>query len=303
MRMWGLRGLSAAELAKRTLAKSWQDEVFGQSGRLAFYFLFSMFPLVLLLVLLSKGTAIGAEWQESLLRAIGQMLPADAASLVIHTVRELDGAQMAGAGLVFSGLTVLWGTINGTWAIMTGLNNAYEIKEQRSLWKMLGLACALTALLCGLGMVALMLLSGADRMIHSATLLSVVRILILALLLLVSFAALYRFGPNLEDNRWQWSIPGAVVAVVLSLMFSLGLSVYQAHVTSSQKVYGGLSAVVSLLLWLYLTGAAIFIGGEANSEIEKAAVNAGHPDVRRQGSPRSAATRGEEGSGRRGARP
>jgi uncharacterized BrkB/YihY/UPF0761 family membrane protein len=39
--------------------------------------------------------------------------------------------------------------------------------------------------------------------------------------------------------------------------------------------------VVTLLLWLYLTGAAIFIGGEANSEIEKAAAEAGDPDVRK----------------------
>jgi uncharacterized BrkB/YihY/UPF0761 family membrane protein len=48
-----------------------------------------------------------------------------------------------------------------------------------------------------------------------------------------------------------------------------------------------LNAVATLLLWLYLTGAAIFIGGEANSEIEKAAVEAGHADVRGAGERRS----------------
>ena len=112
----------------------------------------------------------------------------------------------------------------------------------------------------------------------------------LALLLLVSFAVLYRFGPNLKDNRWEWSLPGAVIAVALWLMFSLGLRMYQAHVTSSQKVYGGLHAVVSLLLWLYLTGAAIFIGGEANSEVEQAAVEPEHPDARK----RDVRVRGQE---------
>ena len=49
----------------------------------------------------------------------------------------------------------------------------------------------------------------------------------------------------------------------------------------------GLNAVATLLLWLYLTGAAIFIGGEANSEIEKAAAEAGHADVRGAGERRS----------------
>ncbi len=52
-------------------------------------------------------------------------------------------------------------------------------------------------------------------------------------------------------------------------------------------IYGGLNAVATLLLWLYLTGTAIFIGGEVNSEIEKEAAEAGHPDVREAGERRS----------------
>jgi uncharacterized BrkB/YihY/UPF0761 family membrane protein len=49
---WSLRGLSWLELAKRTFRKSWEDEVFGQSARLAFYLFFAMFPVLLLLVIL-----------------------------------------------------------------------------------------------------------------------------------------------------------------------------------------------------------------------------------------------------------
>ena len=45
--------------------------------------------------------------------------------------------------------------------------------------------------------------------------------------------------------------------------------------------------MATLLLWLYVTGAAIFIGGEVNSEIEKAAAEAGHGDVREAGERRS----------------
>ena len=48
--------------------------------------------------------------------------------------------------------------------------------------------------------------------------------------------------------------------------------------------------MVTLLLWLYLTSAAIFIGGEINSEIEKAATKAGHRDVRRPEERRSGGT-------------
>jgi membrane protein len=104
---------------------------------------------------------------------------------------------------------------------------------------------------------------------------------------------LYRFGPNLNDQRWQWSTPGAVAAATLWVASTLLLRVYQKHSDSFQMIYGGLNAVATLLLLLYLTGAAIFIGSEVTSEIEKAAAEAGHPDVREAGERRS----GGEGSG------
>jgi hypothetical protein len=71
---------------------------------------------------------------------------------------------------------------------------------------------------------------------------------------------------------------------------TLLLRIYQEHFSSSQGIYGGLEPVATLLLWLYLTGAAILIGGEANSEIEKAASEAGHSDVRRPEERRSGGT-------------
>ena len=101
---------------------------------------------------------------------------------------------------------------------------------------------------------------------------------VIVVLLLFSFTLIYRFGPNLRNRRWQWSIPGAVVAVALWVGFTLLLRMYQEHFSSS-RIYGGLNAVTVLLMWLYITGAATFIGGEANSEIEKAAV-AAHSDVK-----------------------
>jgi membrane protein len=105
----------------------------------------------------------------------------------------------------------------------------------------------------------------------------IIQWLVAAVVLLFSLALLYRFGPNLNDRRWQWSIPGAVVAVALWAASTL-LRVYQNHF-SPQRIYGSLDAVVALLMWLYSTGAAIFIGGEANSEIEKAAAKARRADA------------------------
>ena len=301
-KLWGLRELSWRELAKRTCRKSWDDEVFGQAAKLAFYYFLSMFPvLLLLLILLAKfvsGGSTSSHLRDTLLNAFQQVLPREASALMAKTVDQLNAGAVIGAGAVYAGLGSAWGTLNGTWAMMAGVNKAYEVKEERQWWKVLSIAFGLTLSLGIMGLVtlgAMLYGSGAWVIIdgefgiytQSRFLWHFLPWLAAAILLFFSLALLYRFGPNLKDRRWQWSIPGAVIAVTVWVASTILLRVYQNHF-GSQRIYGGLDAVVALLLWLYFTGAAVFIGGEANSEIEKAAAKAqrakgGAPVERRSG--------------------
>jgi membrane protein len=98
---------------------------------------------------------------------------------------------------------------------------------------------------------------------------------VICVLLLTAFAILYRFAPNMKDRQLQWSTPGAVLALLLWIGCALALRVYFQHTHSYERLYGSLADVAMLLMWLYLTSASILIGGEINSEIEKAAK--GHP--------------------------
>jgi membrane protein len=301
--LWSLRGLSWWELAKRTCRKSWEDEVFGQSARLAFYFFFALFPvLLLLLILLGKSAGAGSELRAALVDSLGQVLPPEAAALIGKTIWQLNARAVLGTGAILAGLYAAWGALNGTWAMMTGLNRAYEVEEERPWWRVFLIMFGLTISLSFLGLIALAAIlygNKAGNIIgrhlgasaHFELLSRVVQWTVIVILLFFSFALLYRFGPNLKDRRWQWSIPGAVVADGLWVAFTLLLRLYQEHFSSS-RIYGELNAVATLVAWLYLTSAAAFIGGEANSEIEKAAAEAGHSDVRKAGERRS----GGEGS-------
>jgi membrane protein len=294
---WNRRGLSWFELAKRTCHKSWEDEVFGQSARLAFYFFFALFPaLLLLLIFLSMSATDGPRGRAALLDSFAQVLPPGASALIAKTVQELNARAVLGTGAIGAGAYAIWGALNGTWAMMTGLNKAYKVAEQRPWWRVLAVMFGLTISLSVLYVIALAAIAYGDpagnivrqhlgRPALFGFFWRVVQWLVIVMLLLFSFALIYRFGPNLKDRRWQWSIPGAVVAVALWVGFTLLLRMYQEHFNSS-RIYGGLNAVTVLLMWLYITGAATFIGGEANSEIEKAAV-AGHWDVRGVGEGRS----------------
>jgi membrane protein len=298
--------LSWWNLVKRTPRRSCENEVFGQSARLAFYFFFALFPaLLLLLVFLSKSPGIGSELRGTLLDSFKQVLPLDASALIANTIGQLNVTAVLGAGATLAGVGAAWESLNGTWAIMAGRPEQGLLGRRRATWwQVLFIAFGLTISLSVLGVIALAAILYGNRAGNIVGqhlgvpprfefLWRILQWAVIVLLLFFSFAVLYRFGPNLKDSRWQWSSPGAVIAVTLWVASTLLLRMYQEHFSSWQRIYGGLSAVATLLLWLYLTSAAIFIGDEANSEIEKAAAEAGHPDVRSVEKRRS----GGEGSG------
>jgi membrane protein len=157
------------------------------------------------------------------------------------------------------------------------LNIAYEEQETRSFLRL-----NLTAFLFTLGAivgVALMiaLIVGMPLVIDWLPLgplgTWLVRIgswLLLAALLLLGVALLYRFGPSRAPARWRWITPGSLAAVGLWLVGSLGFSLYVAKFAAYNETYGALGGVVILLMWLYISAFALLLGAELNAELELA---------------------------------
>lgn len=265
-------GLSWVELARRTCRRSWEDEVFGQSARLAFYFFFALFPLLLLLLLvLGKTAGPASGWHGALLDSLNQILPLDVSQLLSRAVGQLNGSALAGGGALIACCSAIWSTLNGTMSILSGLHDAYEVQETRPWWRLVIVTVLMTICLCTLAFLALAgirLLAGhpgASRSIPHWR--RAMEWIIAVMLHVVCFALLYRFGPNLKVRRWRSSIPGAVIAAALWAVFTASLHLYQHYATSRQRIFGGLAPVASLLLWLYFTGGAIFLGAEANAVI------------------------------------
>ncbi len=286
--LWTFGGLSPRELAVRTWRESWNDAVFGQAARLAFYHFLAMFPAMLLLFfLLVNFPGVSAHLRTTLAAALSGILPNEAGALIERMIQELNSTASAGRGIAAAGLGAAWAAINGTWALMTGLNTAYEVKEQRPLWKEIGIAFLLTVAIAVMVVLALCILAYAGRIAGLAgesngnTSLFILRWLewpVLIIVLLASFALFYRFGPNLYDREWQWSTPGAVLALVLWLIASWLVRWYFELFHAYHVVYGSIEGIAMLLLWLYFTSAAILIGGEMNSEIEKSVGQRGTPN-------------------------
>ena len=247
--MFSLRGLSWRELAKRTCRSSWEDEVFGQAARPAFYYFPGMFPAVLLLLLLLDMFGGRSDLRNMLLDSFGQIMPRGASALITKTTGELNARADTGAGALWAALSAARATLNGTWAMMAGLNRAYEVKEERPWWRITTVAFGLTGSLAFMGLTVLGAMlygsaAGAAISRHIGMPVQVplpwrvIQWPVIILPLLFSLASLYRFGPNLKNQKWQWSTPGAAVAIVLWIGSTAPLRIYRDHFGSSRRIYG-----------------------------------------------------------------
>ena len=278
--LWSRGGLSWRELIARTARESWEDNVFGQAARLAFYHLLALFPSLLLLFLISRpDSAPESSLRDALVDAVRHLLPARVALLISQAVADLHTSAGQPGGIWIAIAGALWASVNGAWALIDGLNVAYEVEESRSFFRTTVIALGLTAVIAVLTFLALTTSHYAGGWMDGAgypVLASILRWAIVAAALLVCFSIFFRAAPNLENRQWRWSTPGAVWAAVIWVGSTLVFRFWTDHFGSYPRIYGRIAPTVSLLIWLYVTGAAVLIGGEMNSEIEKAEAEGGH---------------------------
>jgi membrane protein len=271
------------DLVAKVWDRVWRHDALGRAAQLAYFFLLSLFPFLLFLTaLLGTFVESSAALRMRLLEYFSAFAPTEAQLLFSKTLDEIGASS--GSGKVALGfLTGIWIASFGTGAIQEGLRLAYGVRETRPWWRaglgtllltiafvLLG-ACIMGVVLYG-GMIGRFLAEnfGLGTAFHLAW-----RVLQWPLLLAFAFAfcvLTYRFALDLRARQGKRVVPGSVVAVVLWLSASFGLRLYLFLVPPYSRVYGSLGAVAALLLWLYLTGVAILIGGEVNAECECAAV-------------------------------
>jgi len=294
MSLWQLGGLDWKELAKRVWSETNDDDVFGRAAQLSYYFLLALFPLLLFLTaLLGQFAEAGSELRENLLSLLGSVVPQEAGDLIHETIDEVEKGS-GGGKLSFGILATLWAASNGMSAISQTLNIAYEVEETRPWWKVRLIALGLTIALAILILSALTLVLFGDHIADAiAASFSFGQVFtwawkilqwpLVLVFVLIAFGLIYYLAPNLKQRSWHWVSPGAATAVALWLMVSFAFRAYLSYFNSYNATYGTLGAVIILMLWFYLTGAAILMGGEVNSEIELATSRADESQTTQSG--------------------
>ena len=253
----------------------------GNAAKLAYYLLLALIPLLIFLtsiigIIIGSGSGL----RHVLFNYLARVMPSGAFHLINQTMLEVSTASGAGK-LSFGLLAALWAASSGMGAITDALNAAYNVPETRPWWRTRLTAIGLTIALAVLIITALLIVLGGSKIADHLTSLYVIgrasaiawKIIqwpIALAFMLLAFELIYFFAPNLRNQKWTWITPGSLAGVILWLAVSFAFKGYLHFFDSYSRTYGSLGAVIVLMLWLYLTGLAVLIGGEINSEVENA---------------------------------
>ena len=264
-------------ILRRVKAEVKQDNVPLLAAGVAFYAMLAIFPAIIAVVTVYGMVADPAQVQ-SQVGQLAESLPSGADQLLTEQLKSVTsaGRQSLSIGLALSLLAVLWSASGGVQGLVKALNLVYDEKETRGFLKLRGLSLLLAIGAILMAVVAIALIAvfpgfvdnlGLGRAGELAA--SIGRWVVLALLALAALAVLYRYAPDRANPRWRWVSWGAVVALVLWLLGSVGFSWYVDNFGKYNQTYGALAAVIILLLWLFLSAFVVLLGAELDAETER----------------------------------
>lgn len=239
------------------------------SAQSAYFFMLCMIPIILLLLTLVQYTPVT---KADVMTAVMQVFPSSVDSLMISIVNQVYNQSMGIIPVTI--IVALWSAGKGVLAMTSGLNCIYECPETRS-YIFLRIRSTIYTVLFIIVILLLLVVSVfgnslnifisthaefleplADWMIDKRALITPVVLMGFSLLI-------YKFLPNRKD-RFVKQLPGAVFAAIGWMVISWVFSVYVDIFQGFSSMYGSLTTIVLIMLWLYFCMYSILLGGEFN---------------------------------------
>jgi membrane protein len=256
---------------KQIISRVIDDDIAALAAQLTYNLMLAFFPFLLLLL-----TMLGYSELQSkdVLVYLRQVMPKSTFDLIYTTVIDVLDSRN-GNLLSVSIIGIIWSGSSGFRAIIKGLNKAYDEEETRPYWKILIISVLFMIGLAGIIVAAVALLVFGQMLggiiverLHVPSNFTlnwdIIRYLVTLGGMAFIFAALYHFTPC-RRLTWREVMPGATFSTLGWLISSLGFAYYVNNFNNYSSVYGGIGAVIVLMLWLYITSIIILLGGEINA--------------------------------------
>lgn len=267
-------------VVRKVVREFTDDQCLDLAAALTYYAVLATFPAALALVSLLGLVGKAEESVDTALEVLAPLLSAGTLEAIEPSLRSLATSDTAGTTLVVGLLGALWSASGYVGAFGRALNRIYEFREGRPFWKLrpVMLLITLGAVLLSATVLLLLVVSGpVAEAVGGVVGLSetalrfweIIKWPILATVVMLVVAMLYYATPNIEQPKFRWLSVGAVVAIVVWVLASIGFAIYVANFSSYDRTYGSIGAVIVSLLWLWITNVALLLGAEIDAELER----------------------------------
>ncbi|WP_186306509.1 YihY/virulence factor BrkB family protein [Siminovitchia fortis] len=253
------------------------NDVTGFAAQLSYFFLLSLFPMLIFLFTLLPYTPLT---QQDIFHTIKDFAPLETYTMIERTISEIMDNRSGGL-LSVGFIATLWAASKGMNALMKSLNRAYEVEEKRSFIVSRGLSIVLTVALIFVFILALLLpvfgkqlgmfifsyLGLSDQFLK---IWNVIRWVLTPVILFLVFLVVYYLAPSIKI-RCATAVPGSIFASVGWIAVSLGFSFYVSNFGNYTAMYGSIGTIIVMMLWFYFSAIIIMVGGEINSYFTKKA--------------------------------
>lgn len=243
------------------------------AAQTAYFLMLSLIPIILLLLTLIKYTPVT---KADVMTAVIQVFPSSVDSLITSIVNQVYNQSMGVVPLTL--IVTLWSAGKGVLALTTGLNCVYKCNETRN-YVILRIRATVYTVMMILVIIFLLVLAVfgntlnifigrhipimagiADKMLELRSIITPIVMIIFSLII-------YKFLPNRKCKFWS-QIPGAVFATIGWMIISWIFSVYVDIFTGFSSMYGSLTTIVLIMLWMYFCMYSTLLGGEVNMRLE-----------------------------------
>lgn len=263
----------ALHLALGFMERMRKDHVSAYAAQAAYFLIMSFIPFVLFLTAIVQYTPLT---YREVRQAIMSVVPENLQGFVLNIVAEVF--SKSAAVLPLSALVALWSSGKGMQALINGLNTIYHVKETRN-WLVNRIYSMLYMFLFVLALIASLLLLVMGNRIHVlisgyvpflgnmiGRILGAKTFLVFVMLFLV-FLVLYRYLPNRRASL-KSQVPGAFLTAVAWSVFSYLFSLYFTFFPDFSIMYGSLSTLILVMVWLYFCMNLLLYGAEINAYFE-----------------------------------
>jgi membrane protein len=256
---------------KELLVRIKKVDVTGLASQLAFFFLLSMFPLLIFTMTLLPYLNFN---QAEVFLLIRDYAPESVALLIEDTLKEILNIRN-GSLLSIGALATVWSASKGMNALTKALNRSYFMEESRSFIVARGMSVVFTVMLIAVLIVALVLPVFGQQigvLVFSylgleegfITMWGSLRWVLPPVLIFFVFSLIYWLVPNLKIHFIS-VLPGALFASVGWILTSLGFSYYVNNFGNYSGTYGSIGAIIVLMMWLYFSAIILMLGGQLNA--------------------------------------